>query len=229
MSGFPTTFAEAWDNHGFYHNLVLASKPIPPVQADTKKIVPATTVDIASAIPSPKTAAVLVSPVLPKSAQFTNADDVHSSSALHASPINILSSNISNPSVPNFIAQNNLLSETSMIRDYPSSFNNLPPITCNKGIRFQPGKLPPVHALPGHSQVFVLDTSTFSFLDGDHGLTLPIRPLPGTARFRPDMTAYFPVTNDLPELITSSSADDVLLYGSWIITRKRLIDCLIFT
>ncbi len=73
--------------------------------------------NVASALPSPKTAAVLVSPVLPKSAQFTNADDVHSSSALHASPINMLFSNIFNPSVPNFLVQNNQLSKTSMIRD----------------------------------------------------------------------------------------------------------------
>jgi hypothetical protein len=94
MSGFPITSLEALDevNHGFYKNLVLAaaSKPFPPVQADTKKIVPANTVNKASALPSPKTAAVLVSPVLQKSAQFTNADDVHSSSALLASPINML-------------------------------------------------------------------------------------------------------------------------------------------
>ncbi len=62
--------------------------------------------------------------------------------------------------------------------------------------------------------MFVLDTSIFSFLDGDPGLTLPTRPLPGAARFLPDMTAYFPVTDDPPELITSSSANDVLLYGS---------------
>ena len=84
MSGVPNTFAEAWEQHGFYQNLVLASKQIPPVQADTKKIVPANTVNFASALPSPKTAAVLVSPVLPKSAQFTNADDVHSSPVLLA-------------------------------------------------------------------------------------------------------------------------------------------------
>jgi hypothetical protein len=214
MSGFPTTFAEAWDNHSFYHNLVLASKAIPPVQADTKKIVPANTVDVAPALPSPKPAAVLVSPVLPKSALPTDADDVHSSSVLLASPFNMLFSNISDPSIPNFIVQNNQLSETSMIRDYPSSFRNLPPTIRNKGIRFPPGKLPPDHALPDHSQVFVLDISTFSFLDGDPGLTLPVRPLPGAARFPPDMTAYFPVTDDPPELITSSSADHVLLHGS---------------
>ena len=164
MSGFPITSLEALDevNHGFYKNLVLAaaSKPFPPVQADSKKIVPANTVNVASALPSPKTAAFLVSPVLPKSAQFTNAHDVHSSLALHAPPINMLFSNISNPSVPNFLVQNNQLSETGMIRDYPSSFKNLPPTTRNKGIRFQPGKIPPDHALPDHSQVFVLDTST---------------------------------------------------------------------
>jgi hypothetical protein len=165
MSGFPTTFAEAWDNHGFYFNLVLASKPIPPVQADTKKIVPANPVDVASALPSPKTAAVLVSPVLPKSALPTNVDDVHSSSALHASPMNMLFSNLSNPSVPYFLVQNKQLSKTSMILDYPSSFKNLPSTTRNKGICLPPGKLPPDHALPDHSHMFVLDTSTFSFLN----------------------------------------------------------------
>ncbi len=136
MSGFPITSPEAFDevNHRFYKNLVLlASKPIPPVQAYTKTIVPANTVDVAPALPSPKPAAVLVSPVLPKSAQRpqpTNADDVHSS-ALLASPFNMLFSNISNPSVPDFIVQNNQLSETSMIRDYPISFTTFPrqPVT----------------------------------------------------------------------------------------------------
>ncbi len=87
-------------------------------------------------------------PVLLKSALPTNADDVHSSSALLASPFNMLFSNISNSSVPNFIVQNNQLSETSMTRDYPSSFRNLPPTTRNNGIRFrQANFLPITHCL----------------------------------------------------------------------------------
>ncbi len=111
----------------------------------------------------PKIVSVSVSTVLPPvpapatvtpTAQFSADGAVHSSKAVCVSLYTMVLSKTSDHPVLNFRAQNNQLSDFPMflIRDYPSSLGILPPMTRTKGIRIPPGKLPPDHASPEHSQ-----------------------------------------------------------------------------